>query len=98
MSWDSLALLILALAGAANLLLSQIREVLEKTAEVIHAWHDVRRSLREQDGARGRGDPSGDDDAGLAARSGTTCSVQGEAVPARRVDPEPNGPTAGPGP
>lgn len=73
MNWDSLALLILALSGAVSLLLSQVRDVLAKTAEVIHAWHEVRRSLREQGEVRGQRDPSSDGDAGLADRSRTTC-------------------------
>ncbi|MFF3775371.1 hypothetical protein [Streptomyces sp. NPDC002232] len=49
MNWDSLALLILALSGALSLLLSQARDVLAKTAEVIHAWREIRQSLREED-------------------------------------------------
>lgn len=60
MNWDSLALLILALSGAVSLLLSQVRDVLAKTAEVIRAWHEVRRSLEEQGEVRGQQGPSCD--------------------------------------
>lgn len=33
MNWDSIALLVLALSGTLSLLLSQVRDVLAKTAE-----------------------------------------------------------------
>ncbi len=56
MSWDSLALLILALSGVLSLLLSQVRDVLAKTAEVIHAWREVQQSLRAESRARNRRD------------------------------------------
>ncbi|MBX7473491.1 hypothetical protein [Streptomyces sp. NPDC056132] len=60
MNWDSLALLILALSGALSLLLSQVRDVLTKVAEVIHAWRDVRQSLRAEGRGRSPQDPPRD--------------------------------------
>jgi hypothetical protein len=54
MNWEGLALLILAATGTASLLLSQVRDVLTKTAEVIHAWNGVRRALGGRRGARRR--------------------------------------------
>ncbi|MBC3992024.1 hypothetical protein H8N00_24695 [Streptomyces sp. AC563] len=60
MNWDSLALLILALSGALSLLLSQVRDVLAKTAEVIYAWREVQQSLRAERRGRSRRDPPGD--------------------------------------
>ncbi|WFB07796.1 hypothetical protein LRS74_12640 [Streptomyces sp. LX-29] len=60
MSWDSLALLILALSGALSLLLSQARDVMTKTAEVIHAWREIRQSLRAEGRSQSQQDPPHD--------------------------------------
>lgn len=60
MNWDSLALLILALSGALSLLLSQVRDVLTKIAEVIHAWRAVRQSLEAEGRGQSQQNPSRD--------------------------------------
>lgn len=60
MSWDDLALVVLGLTGVLTLLLSQVRDVLAKTAEVIQAWHDMRRILRERRREHGQEDPAPD--------------------------------------
>ncbi|SEE88008.1 hypothetical protein SAMN05428954_4307 [Streptomyces sp. 2112.3] len=60
MNWDSIALLVLALSGTLSLLLSQVRDVLAKTAEVITAWQEVRRCLEARAGDRSRQSPPQD--------------------------------------
>jgi hypothetical protein len=47
MNWDKVTLIILAAFGCATLLLTQIGEVLSKLPDIIRAWRDVRRALRE---------------------------------------------------
>ncbi|WP_260634939.1 hypothetical protein [Streptomyces angustmyceticus] len=60
MNWDNIALLVLALSGTLSLLLSQVRDVLSKTAEVITAWQEVRRCLQRRAGDRSQQDPPQD--------------------------------------
>lgn len=45
MSWDSITLSVLACFGTAILALSQLRELLVKVTEIVHAWHELRRSV-----------------------------------------------------
>ncbi|MFD9246358.1 hypothetical protein ACFV0D_31415 [Streptomyces sp. NPDC059556] len=47
MSWDDIALLILAAAGCTTLLLSQAAELLSRLPALIRAWHEVRRAWRD---------------------------------------------------
>ncbi|MCD2465412.1 hypothetical protein MBT42_17795 [Streptomyces sp. MBT42] len=47
MSWDDIALLILAAAGCTTLLLSQAGELLSRLPALIRAWHEVRRAWRD---------------------------------------------------
>lgn len=46
MSWNDLALVVLAVGGLATLALSMLRDILLKVVEVIQAWRAVRRELR----------------------------------------------------
>ncbi|MEV6044588.1 hypothetical protein [Streptomyces sp. SID1034] len=48
MSWDDVTLLILAAFGAVILLLTQITEVLSKLPDIIRAWREVQRALRDR--------------------------------------------------
>ncbi|WP_424214099.1 hypothetical protein ACN20G_19615 [Streptomyces sp. BI20] len=54
MSWDGLALVILAASGCVMLLLAQVGEVLAKLPGIIRAWRAVREELRGR-----AGDPEG---------------------------------------
>lgn len=54
MSWDNVMLTILAVSGAAMLVLGQVRELLVRLQDIIEAWHEVRRSLRGQDDGHDR--------------------------------------------
>lgn len=53
MNWDNVLLTILAVFGAAVLLLTQVREFLVKLTDVIQAWHEVRRSLHDHGDSHG---------------------------------------------
>lgn len=46
MSWDSLTLSTLAGFGLLILGLSQLRDLLQKATEIVHAWRELRSSLR----------------------------------------------------
>ncbi|GGK79828.1 hypothetical protein Sme01_46010 [Sphaerisporangium melleum] len=52
MTWDAFALAIIAAAGVAGLLLTQVRDVLMKVVEVLDAWNLVRRSWITRRGER----------------------------------------------
>lgn len=56
MNWDSVTLTVLAGFGIALLILTQIRELLAKITEIVHAWHELRSSVRER-GEEGAGSP-----------------------------------------
>ncbi len=49
MNWDSVTLTVLAGFGIALLVLTQIRELLAKITEIVHAWHELRSSVRERE-------------------------------------------------
>ncbi|MER8222705.1 hypothetical protein ABTZ58_19385 [Streptomyces sp. NPDC094143] len=53
MSWDDVALAILAVSGCLTLLLAQISDVLAKLPQVIRAWREVRRELGGDSGEGG---------------------------------------------
>ncbi|GAQ53635.1 hypothetical protein [Streptomyces acidiscabies] len=49
MKWDEISIAILAVFGCVMLLLAQVKEVLGKLPEIIRAWRQVRRELRDTD-------------------------------------------------
>ncbi|MFF4346340.1 hypothetical protein [Streptomyces sp. NPDC001530] len=64
MNWDGITLYVLAGFGIALLILTQLRELLEKATEVIGAWRELRSSMRprsDTDGASSTSRQSLDD-------------------------------------
>ncbi|MFE2596264.1 hypothetical protein ACFXCZ_07115 [Streptomyces sp. NPDC059396] len=63
MSWDDVALVILAAFGCLMLLLTQISEVLSKLPQIIRAWRQVRHELRggTNEGSQGPSAPGIDE-------------------------------------
>ncbi|MFF5972452.1 hypothetical protein ACFY7C_13140 [Streptomyces sp. NPDC012769] len=53
MSWDAVALFLLALFGCVTLVLAQVGDVLDRLPRLIRAWREVRRELREGPGGSG---------------------------------------------
>ena len=49
MNWDSITLYILAGLNVALLVLTQLRDLLEKASEVVGAWQELRTTLRRED-------------------------------------------------
>ncbi|MFD3531855.1 hypothetical protein [Streptomyces sp. NPDC058664] len=48
MSWDNVALLILAAFGCITLLLAQVGELLSRLPSLIRSWHEVRHALQHR--------------------------------------------------
>ncbi|WP_097870288.1 hypothetical protein [Streptomyces sp. rh34] len=46
MNWDNITLYVLAGFSVVLLVLGQLRELLGKVAEVVSAWHELRRNIR----------------------------------------------------
>ncbi|GLX96760.1 hypothetical protein Hesp01_47100 [Herbidospora sp. NBRC 101105] len=49
MSWDAVTLAVIGTASLATLLLSQIRDILIKTSEIIQAWHQLRGVVSQEE-------------------------------------------------
>lgn len=47
MSWDDAALLVLAGSGFISLALTQLRDLLIKSVDVVHAWRGVRAAVSD---------------------------------------------------
>lgn len=46
MNWGAVTLSILAVFGAASLVLSQTSNLLSKAAEVVRAWRELRKTIK----------------------------------------------------
>ncbi|MET9955530.1 hypothetical protein ABZ135_28845 [Streptomyces sp. NPDC006339] len=53
MSWDAIALFLLALFGCVTLVLAQVGDVLDRLPRLIRAWREVRSELRDGGGGSG---------------------------------------------
>ncbi|MET9930814.1 MULTISPECIES: hypothetical protein [unclassified Streptomyces] len=60
MSWDDIALLILAAFGCTALLLTQLGELLARLPALIRSWHEVRRAVRERPESPRSGEGTGE--------------------------------------